>query len=70
MENRNMNGIIEGQKTFQGSSNHPILDPAPNWLTHIPQPQEVRSRQNLASLSFLQNEFADAREYAHWGLNE
>ena len=65
-----MNGITEGQTAFQSSSNQVSLDPAPNWLTHIPEQKEIPSRQKLADRTFLQNEFADAREYAHWGLNE
>jgi len=69
-ENREMNGIIQDQKTFQASRNLQSLDAAPSSLTHIREGKEYHARQILVDRSFLQDEFADEREYAHCGINE
>jgi len=51
-ENREMNGIIQDQKTFQASRNLQSLDAAPSSLTHIREGKEYHARQILVDRSF------------------
>lgn len=65
-----MNGIIQEQKTLQGSRNHQNIGAASSSLTRISEEDTHLPRQILFDTSLLQNEFAAEQEHAHWGLNE
>jgi len=65
-----MNGIIQEEKTLRGSHNYQRLDPVLSSLTQTREGRENSPRQIFVDRSFLQNDFADEREYAHWGINE
>jgi oligoendopeptidase F len=65
-----MNGIIQEENRLRGSNSHERRHAALSSLTQTREGRENSPRQIFAETIRVQNDFADEREYAHWGINE
>jgi len=69
-EDREMNGIMQEQKTLQVSHNRQRLATAPPWFAQNTTANEHAIGQIFLDTRPLEGEFAAEREHEHWGLNE